>query len=125
MFQPSRLEAAVARPQQSAGYEDAYPTLPEKAAALTHGLIMNHPFLDANKRTGILSGVVFMELNGREVRAERDALYATAVGVENKTILLPDLTGWYDNNTWPLTESEMEEIEEIELRRRYDAYFDD
>jgi death-on-curing protein len=46
------LEAAIARPQASAFSEDAYPTLLEKAAALLHSLLLNHPFVDGNKRTG-------------------------------------------------------------------------
>lgn len=44
------LESAVARPQHSVGGQDAYPTLIEKAAAFMHSLILNHPFVDGNKR---------------------------------------------------------------------------
>jgi len=47
-----RVESAVAQPQMTFGGEPLYPSLPEKAAALGFSLIKNHPFLDANKRTG-------------------------------------------------------------------------
>jgi death-on-curing protein len=69
------LESAVARPQTSVCGEDAYPTFYEKAAALLHSLIMNHPFVDGNKRTATLALVVFAKLNGYEVCwDEREAL---------------------------------------------------
>src|ERR1041385_4253608 len=49
------IESAVARPFHSAFRQDAYPTLVEKAAALFHSLISNHPFHDGNKRTAVLA----------------------------------------------------------------------
>ncbi len=52
------LESAIARPYQSfAGY-DLYPSCFEKSAAVGESIIMNHPFVDGNKRTGY----VLMEL---------------------------------------------------------------
>ena len=45
------LESAALRPQQTVAGHDAYPTLEEKAAALMHSLIRNHPFVDGNGRT--------------------------------------------------------------------------
>jgi death-on-curing protein len=48
------LESAAARPMASAFGEDAYPTLLEKAAALFHSLVLNHPFVDGNKRTAVV-----------------------------------------------------------------------
>ncbi len=58
------LESAVARPQASAFGADAYPDIVSKAAALLHSLVLNHPFLDGNKRTGVLAMLVFIDLNG-------------------------------------------------------------
>lgn len=58
------LESAVARPQASAFGVDAYPDLASKAAALLHSLILNHAFVDGNKRTAVLSALVFLDLNG-------------------------------------------------------------
>lgn len=46
------VQGAVARPQTVVFGADAYPTLEEKAAALLHSIICNHPFVDGNKRTG-------------------------------------------------------------------------
>lgn len=44
----SVLESAVARPIASEFGEDAYPTLTEKAAALLHSLVLNHPLISAS-----------------------------------------------------------------------------
>lgn len=79
LFQ-DRLEAAVGRPQQSVGLQDAYPTLAAKAAALTHSLILGHAFHDANKLTGMLAGVVFMDLNGCELVTDQPKPVRNGIG---------------------------------------------
>jgi death-on-curing protein len=53
------LEAALARPQMTFGGEDLYPDVASKAAALMHSLVMNHPFVDGNKRVGAHASVLF------------------------------------------------------------------
>ncbi len=58
------LESAIARPQMTFGGEDLYPEVPEKAAALMHSLVMNHPFVDGNKRVGAHAGIAFLVANG-------------------------------------------------------------
>jgi death-on-curing protein len=69
------LESAVARPQASAFGTDAYPDLAAKAAALLHSLVLNHPFVDGNKRTAVLATLVFLDLNGYVVQwDQREAL---------------------------------------------------
>ena len=49
---PGELEAAIARPSMTFGGEDSIADLAAKAAALLHSLVLNHPFLDGNKRAG-------------------------------------------------------------------------
>ena len=51
------LQSALARPFQTFGGTDLNPTIFEKAAAIGESLIMNHPFIDGNKRTGVLAMV--------------------------------------------------------------------
>ncbi len=70
------LQSALARPQQIAAYADA-PDLVVLAAAYTTGIVKNHPFVDGNKRTGFILGVLFLELNGKRFTAsEEDAAAA-------------------------------------------------
>jgi len=61
------LESAVVRPQASAFGRDAYPDVVSKAAALLPSLVLNHPFLDGNKRTAVLATLVFADLNGYQL----------------------------------------------------------
>ncbi|MCC6763881.1 MAG: type II toxin-antitoxin system death-on-curing family toxin [Deltaproteobacteria bacterium] len=60
------LKAAVARSQETFGGEDLYPDVVTKAAALMHALVMNHPFVDGNKRVGAHAGIVFLVINDVE-----------------------------------------------------------
>jgi death-on-curing protein len=46
------LESAIAQPRMTFGGEELYPSLFEKAVALGFSIIMNHPFIDGNKRIG-------------------------------------------------------------------------
>ncbi len=52
--------------------EDLYANLVEKAAALGFSIIMNHPFIDGNKRAGHAALETFLVLNGLEVTASVD-----------------------------------------------------
>ena len=63
------LESALAQPRQTFGGTELYPTLVEKATALGFSLIMNHPFVDGNKRVGHAAMEVFLVLNGYEIKA--------------------------------------------------------
>jgi prophage maintenance system killer protein len=51
--------------------------LADMAAAYTAGIVRNHPFVDGNKRTGFLMGILFLEINGRRfIASEEDATQA-------------------------------------------------
>ena len=54
------------------GGADLYPTLVEKASALGFSIVMNHPFIDGNKRTGHGAMEIFLVLNGLEIVAAVD-----------------------------------------------------
>lgn len=56
------LESALARPRQLLAYGE--PDIVDLAAAYTSGIVRNHPFVDGNKRTGFVAGILFLELNG-------------------------------------------------------------
>lgn len=62
--EPGLLDSAIHRPRQSLFGNDAYPTIYEKAAALTDSLAKNHAFYNANKRTALASLIIFLKLNG-------------------------------------------------------------
>lgn len=68
----SGFDSAVLRPQATAFGEDAYPSLPAKAAALMQSIARNHPFVDGNKRTAWGSAWTFLRLNGLDLAADYD-----------------------------------------------------
>lgn len=75
------LDAAGARPRSSAYGQDAYSTVPLKAAALLHSLVRNHALVDGNKRLGLLAAVVFLDLNGVPVTLSDDEAFALVMSV--------------------------------------------
>jgi death-on-curing protein len=70
------LKSALARPQQHFAYTES-PDIVDMAAAYTGGIVRNHPFVDGNKRTGFVVGILFLELIGYRFSAsEEDAAHA-------------------------------------------------
>jgi len=69
------LESALARPRASAFGRDAYGSLNEKAAALTHSLARNHGLIDGNKRLGLAALIAFLGMNGRRLTLSNDEAY--------------------------------------------------
>ena len=70
------LKSALARAQQHFSYSDSADTV-DLAAIYTAGIVNNHPFVDGNKRTGFVAGILFLELNGyRFTASEEDAAQA-------------------------------------------------
>ena len=66
------IESAVAQPQMTFGGNELYPTIESKATALCFSLVMNHPFLDGNKRIGHAAMETFLVMNGYELSADVD-----------------------------------------------------
>lgn len=66
------VQGAVARPQTVAFGTEAYPSLDEKAAALLHSIICNHPFIDGNKRTAWAATEVMLVVNGHASALDDD-----------------------------------------------------
>ena len=62
---PAVLQSCCARPFQTAFGEDLFPRDIDKAAALFHAIVANHPFVDGNKRTATLSAILFLAARDR------------------------------------------------------------
>ena len=77
----AKLEAAVHRPQSGAFGEEAFPTFSLKAAALLHGLISAHAFLDGNKRIGLVATMAFLQLNGFTQFPAEEELYVLTMAI--------------------------------------------
>ncbi len=94
------LESALARPQQLFTYGE--PDVFDLAAAYTAGIVRNHPFVDGNKRTGFVVGILFLELNGPTFTAsEADATQAV-LGLAAGKITDDEFAMWLRSNSTPL-----------------------
>ncbi|MEK7479283.1 MAG: type II toxin-antitoxin system death-on-curing family toxin [Patescibacteria group bacterium] len=85
------IHGIVAAPKQNVFGKEIYPTVFQKAAAYARNTILNHPFLDGNKRTGMSAAFVFMENNGfvstsKEGEIERFALKLIQEKLDVETI---------------------------------------
>lgn len=73
------LDSAVNAPFQTFGGEYVYKTLEAKAARLGYSLVNNHPFVDGNKRIGMLAMLVFLEINGIELTCSEQDIIETGL----------------------------------------------
>ena len=75
------LESALATPAATFGGQFLHVSIHEMAAAYLFHLVGNHPFLDGNKRTGLMVMLAFLGLNGLRLRADPDELTDLVLGV--------------------------------------------
>jgi death-on-curing protein len=75
------LESALAQPQATFGGEFVHDGIFSMAAAYLFHIVSNHPFVDGNKRTGLLSALVFLDLNGIVIEQESETLYDLTMAV--------------------------------------------
>lgn len=88
------LDSAIETPFQSFGGDELYPTIQAKAARLGYGLIKNHCMIDGNKRIGTHAMLVFLALNGIELKYTQKELYETILYVAAGNIEYEGLLQW-------------------------------
>ena len=88
------LESAISQPRMTFGGEDLHPTLIGKASALGFSIIMNHPFVDGNKRTGHAAMEIFLVLNGLEIDAGIDDQERVILALAAGELARDDFTNW-------------------------------
>lgn len=93
------LEAAVARPRMTFGGEDLYADVAAKAAALMHSLVMNHPFVDGNKRAGAHAAIQFLLANRFEPAFSPQALTEVTLAVARGKVSAEALAIWFRQRT--------------------------
>jgi death on curing protein len=96
------LEAASARPQATFAGDDLYPDLVAKTAALMHSLVMNHAFVDGNKRVGAMAAELFLAINGYALDADDDDLVDLALNVASGEMGIEAVAIWIRQRAQPL-----------------------
>jgi death on curing protein len=92
------LESAIARPFQTFGGEDLYPDAFTKAAALGESLIINHPFVDGNKRTGIVAVLTLLMEYNFYVNSSEGDLYNLTIDISTGKIKFDNIVQWLKMN---------------------------
>lgn len=88
------LRSAVGRPQMSVGFQDAYRSIFDKAAALLHSIINNHPFLDGNKRTSLFSAITFLDHNKWNVEFKGKEAVKFTMKAHNQDYTVEQISKW-------------------------------
>lgn len=91
------LRSALARPRQLFAYGDK-PDPVDLAVAYTAGIIRNHPFVDGNKRTGFVIGVLFLEINGYRFTASEESAANAVMRLAAGTLDEQEFAAWMRAN---------------------------
>lgn len=92
------LESALNRAPQKFAY-DSKVTVFELAAAYSFGIAKNHPFVDGNKRTAFMVGVIFLEINAYKFVASETESTVIFEGLAGSKISESELSTWFELNT--------------------------
>lgn len=88
------LKSAVNQLRQTFEQKDLYPDVITKAVALCFSLVMNHPFIDGNKRLGHAAMETFLVLNGYEITASVDEQERIMLDLAAGRISRKDFSEW-------------------------------
>lgn len=89
----------VASPKQKVFNKELYPSLFKKAATYARGIIMMHPFVDGNKRTGMVAASVFLENNGFKITAKEGEIEKFALEIVNNKPKLKQIAQWLQEHS--------------------------
>jgi len=103
----NQLEAAVGQPQAGYAGTEFYPGIFNKAAVLLRCLILDHPFLDGNKRTGLLATAHFLNINGYTltVSQEERANFCINIAEQPDAFNVKTIAKWLERNSAPLPQA--------------------
>ena len=91
------LKSALARPRQHFAYAESSDII-DMATAYTAGIVRNHPFVDGNKRTGFVVGILFLELNGYRFTASEEDAAQAVLNLAAGTLDEPGYTAFLRSN---------------------------
>jgi death on curing protein len=95
------LESALTQPQMEMFGEELYPSIASKAAIMGFSMILNHPFIDGNKRIGHAAMETFLMLNGYEITASDDEQEAVILSVAAGTMTKEAFAAWLQSKITP------------------------
>ncbi len=92
------LESAVYSANQVFGEEEAYPTVEQRAARLAYAITQNHPFMDGNKRIGMLVMLMTLRLNHMQIQYTQAELIQLGLSVADNSFRYEDILAWINKH---------------------------
>lgn len=93
------LLSALNRPYQTFDGIDLYPTAIEKSAAILESIIINHPFIDGNKRMAYAFMRLLLAEDGFDMFASEDEIYNFVISVSEGKMNTIEITNWVKDHT--------------------------
>ena len=91
------LESAINRPFATFDNQDLYPTPSDKAAAILESILINHPFVDGNKRTAyVLMRLILLD-NSLDVVADQEDKYKMVISASTGDMRFADIKNWIES----------------------------
>jgi death-on-curing protein len=92
------LQSAIARPYMTFAETDLYPTAIDKASAILESILINHPFIDGNKRTGYALMRLILLQAGLDILANQDEKYSMVISVSKGELRFDEIKQWLIEN---------------------------
>lgn len=88
------LQSAINRPFATFDNKELYPTPPEKAAAILESILINHPFIDGNKRTAYVLMRLILLNNGFDIITDQAEKYQMVISASKGDFRFDDIKHW-------------------------------
>lgn len=96
------LLSALSRPYQTFDGSDLYETIHQKAASLIESILINHPFIDGNKRTGYTLMRLLLLQSGFDITASQENKYEFVINIASGAFKYENILNWLKENTAPI-----------------------
>ena len=90
------LDAAINRPFATFDQQELYPNPVDKAAAIIESILINHPFMDGNKRTGYVLMRLLLLQSGQDIQAEQEEKYDSVISIATGQLSFSSIKDWIE-----------------------------
>ncbi|QOI98561.1 MAG: type II toxin-antitoxin system death-on-curing family toxin [Flammeovirgaceae bacterium] len=93
------LESAINRPYQTFDGQELYPDPIDKAAAIFESIIINHPFIDGNKRTAYVLMRLMLKTNNIDIHLGQNDKYDFVLKAASGQVTFEQIKTWIKDNS--------------------------